>query len=52
MDPLAEAYVKLKLKDAGKIDPQIKEKSITETRIYLIDVTIAALCLLALGFLQ
>ena len=45
MDPLADAYGKLKLEDTGKIDPQIKEKSITETRIFLIWVTIAALLL-------
>ncbi len=44
MDPLAEAYGKLKLEDTGKIDPQIKEKSITETRIFLIEITIATLC--------
>ena len=52
MDPLAEAYGKLKLEDAGKTDLQIKEKSITETRIFLIEVTIAALFLVVFGFLR
>jgi hypothetical protein len=50
MDPLVEAYSKLKVEEKGRIDPEVKEKSITETRIFLVEITMASIGLLIYSF--
>lgn len=49
MDPLNEAYTKLTIEDKGKIDPAVKEKAITDTRAFLVEVAIASVILLIIS---
>lgn len=47
MDPLADEYSKLSLSDKGKINPEVRETSIRETRKFLIEVCLACIFILA-----
>ena len=52
MDPLAEAYGKLTLNENGKIDPEVIEKSVTQTRKFLIDIALASILLMLFSMVQ
>ena len=45
MDPLVDEYKKLELKDKGRIDPEVMQKSVYETRIFLVEVAVSAVSL-------
>lgn len=46
MDPLADAYGRLTPEDKGQIDPEVREKAIKETRVFLIEITLASIIML------
>lgn len=50
MDPLVDAYSSLSLSDKGKINPEVREKSIKETRKFLIEICLACIFLLIVSF--
>lgn len=52
MDPLAEAYGRLNLSENRKIDPEVIEKAITQTRKFLIDIALASILLMLFSMIQ
>ena len=45
MDPLVDEYRKLDKKEEGKINPEVMQKSIHETRVFLVEVAMSAVLL-------
>jgi hypothetical protein len=52
MDPLVDAYSGLTLSDKGRIDPAVREKSLVETRKFLIEVGLSAILMLVVSRIQ
>lgn len=42
MDPLVDAYSKLSPEDKGRIDPEIRDDAIKETRKFLVEVVLVS----------
>ena len=49
MDPLADAYGQLDADKGEQVDPVIMEKAITDTRKFLIELSLSAVALLTLS---